>query len=168
MLVSPRCHGNPSKTFTTSFTFILLPESELNRSTISGFVLKEIIAMCVVVGPISSLLTILLRKRFVRSQFVLPMLFEESTIKATSAALLQSGTEKRIQTKVGSQKVMSFCVGYRHFLIFFNVTTPFFSLRKQFCSSQPGCQSVNQSINKKSVNQTLNKRTNKLINHCQE
>ena len=52
--------------------------------------------MCVVVGPMSSLLTILLRKRFALSQFVLPMLPEESTIKATSVALLQSGTEKNI------------------------------------------------------------------------
>ena len=52
--------------------------------------------MCVVVGPMSSLLTILLRKRFARSQFVLPMLPDESRIKATSAALLQSGTEKNI------------------------------------------------------------------------
>ena len=112
--------------------------------------------MCVVVGPISSLLTILLRKRYVRSQFVLPMLSEESTIKATSAALLQSGTEKRIQTKVINQKVINFCFVNRHFPIFFNVTTPFFSLQQQFCSSQPGCQSVNQSLNKKSINQSIN------------
>ena len=117
----------------------------------SGFVLYEIVAMRVVVGPISSLLTILLRKRFVRSQFVLPMLPEESTIKATSAALLQSGSEKKNADEDYLPRVFNFCVSNdRHFPIFFNVftaivddlATPFFSVGQQSCSSQRAAEHI--------------------------
>ena len=108
--------------------------------------------MCVVVGPISSLLTILLRKRFVRSQFVLPMLSEESKIKATSAALLQSGTEKRIQTKVINQKVMSFCVGNRHFPFSSMLPRPSFPCENSSVHlSLAANQSINQSIKNQSI-----------------
>ena len=119
----------------------------------SGFVLYEIVAMRVVVGPISSLLTILLRKRFVRSQFVLPMLPEESTIKATSAALLQSGAEKKNADEDYLPRVfnLNFCVSNdRHFPIFFNaftaivddLATPFFSEGQQSCSSQRAAKHI--------------------------